>query len=66
MDDLGKKLRELRKEKGMSLEDLSRASGVTLNHVGRIERGETTNIQLHTLKKILDALEVNLVNLMGG
>jgi transcriptional regulator with XRE-family HTH domain len=38
----GKKLREIRKQKGISQEALCYATDLHLSHIGRIERGEVS------------------------
>ena len=52
---LGKKLEELREEKGMTREELADQVGVTPRHISAIERGEK-NPRLNTLERILRAL----------
>ncbi|GIN62307.1 XRE family transcriptional regulator [Robertmurraya siralis] len=56
---LGFRIRELRKLRKMTQEQLAEAIDSTGSYVGRLERGET-NVQLHTLEKIAEALEVNV------
>jgi transcriptional regulator with XRE-family HTH domain len=55
--DVGKRLRELRQERGKSMRALARASGLSTNALSMIERGRTSP-SVSTLYKLADALEV--------
>ncbi len=60
---LGKKLKQVRQEKGLSQATLSYDANIPKNQIGRIERGEigTTII---TLNKIAKALEIQVKDLI--
>jgi len=60
---LGAKLRRLREQKGLTLNELSRKSGVSLAHISEIERGRST-ASLKTLEKLAAALEVSTSSLL--
>ncbi|WP_078552718.1 helix-turn-helix domain-containing protein [Bacillus alkalicellulosilyticus] len=60
----GGNLRELRKKKGMSLNDLSEHSGVSKSYISYIERGVQNNPSLTVLEKISKALDIELVRLI--
>lgn len=62
--DISKTLISLRKEKGWSQTDLSKASGVSREMIGRYERGEAIP-SIEASKKIADAFEVSLDYLVG-
>lgn len=53
----GDKVRELRKEKGMSQEELSYKADLHRTYIGMIERAEK-NITLTNIEKIAKALDV--------
>jgi transcriptional regulator with XRE-family HTH domain len=55
--DVGTRLRELRQERGLSLRNLARASGLSTNALSMIERSRTSP-SVSTLYKIADALGV--------
>jgi transcriptional regulator with XRE-family HTH domain len=55
--DVGSRLRELRQERGLSLRNLARASGLSTNALSMIERSRTSP-SVSTLYKIADALGV--------
>ena len=55
---LGLRIKELRKQKGMSQELLSEESGLSLRTIQRIENGET-NPTGESLKRLSNALNVN-------
>ncbi|MDO6517727.1 helix-turn-helix domain-containing protein [Zobellia uliginosa] len=56
--NLAKRVKELRKRKGLSQEELTENSGLSLRTVQRIENGETDPTG-ETLRRIADALKVN-------
>tara|TARA_R110002124_G_C8930474_1_gene511950 strand:+ start:960 stop:1313 length:354 start_codon:yes stop_codon:yes gene_type:complete len=53
---LGANLKRLRQDKGWTQGDLSKASGVKLGHVSRIERDDT-DPKLSTIYKLIECLE---------
>lgn len=59
---LGKALRQLREERGMTQEALAHAAGVTVGHLSTIERGHS-NPTWATVKAIADALDASMVDL---
>lgn len=54
----GKRVRELRKNKGLSQEGLALESGLDRSYVGGVERGER-NISLENIEKLARALSVH-------
>jgi transcriptional regulator with XRE-family HTH domain len=58
----GDKVRELRKEKGLSQEELSYKADLHRTYIGMIERAEK-NITLTNIEKIAKALEVDIKKL---
>ena len=59
----GDKVRELRKEKGLSQEELSFKADLHRTYIGMIERAEK-NITLINIEKIAKALGVTLKDLL--
>lgn len=59
---LGKAIRQLREERGMTQEALAHAAGVTVGHLSTIERGHS-NPSWATAKGIAAALDVNIAEL---
>ena len=66
MDDINrnisKNLKQIRREKGLTLEGLSSDTGVSKSMLGEIERG-TTNPTISVLWKIAEGLKIPLTNL---
>jgi transcriptional regulator with XRE-family HTH domain len=60
---LGKRLKELRAERGMTQAVLAKRAGVTLSYVGRLEIG-MHDPQLSTLNKLAKALKVSVQELV--
>jgi len=56
---VGKRIRELRKARGLSQHALAEKCGFTFSYIGGVERAEK-NISLINLSKITDALEVGV------
>lgn len=54
---IGQRIKELRKRKGLSQEELAERAKTSINYLSRMERG-TENPTLDMLLKIADALEV--------
>jgi len=59
----GERVREIRKEKGLSQEELAHKADLHRTYIGMIERAEK-NITLINIEKIANALEVNLKELI--
>lgn len=59
----GIKVREYRKKKGLSQEELAFKADLHRTYIGMIERAEK-NITLLNIEKIANALEVNINELM--
>ena len=59
----GRRVRELRKSKGISQERLAEMAGIDRSYMGNIERGEK-NITLKKAYEICDALEIEIQDLV--
>lgn len=60
--NFGKRVREFRKEKGLSQEQLAFKANLHRTYIGMIERAEK-NITLVNIEKIANALEVDIKEL---
>lgn len=58
----GKRVRSIRKEKGLSQEAFAALAGIDRSYMGHIERGEK-NITLTKIYQISDALKVDIKSL---
>jgi transcriptional regulator with XRE-family HTH domain len=61
----GQRVRQLRKEKNLSQEDLSFKADLHRTYIGMIERAEK-NITLINIEKIAKALNVDIKELFNG
>ena len=59
---LGKRIQEIRKNRNLTQEELAERCNLTLNYIGKIERGEAQPT-LEALHAIANALKTNLSNL---
>lgn len=62
---LGMRIRYLRKQKGLSIEDLALESNVNKNYLSDVERG-MRNPTVVVVERIASALEVDLSTLFKG
>lgn len=58
-ETLGKQIRELRKQRGMTQVELAERAGTTQGHIARIECGRYT-LTMAVLSRLADALDVEL------
>ena len=58
----GKHLRKLRKDRGLSQEELANDADIPINQIGRIERAEV-NTTLSTMRAISKALNIHITDL---
>ena len=66
--DVGRHVRRIRTERGISQEELARAVGVHRTYLGGVERGER-NLTLRSVERLADRLGVDvrvLLGLVGG
>ena len=61
---LGKAIRQLRTERGMTQEALAHVAGLTVGHLSTIERGHS-NPTWATVRGIAQALDASIVELAG-
>ena len=62
---IGSRLRELRKERGLTQAELARQIGIQQSDLSRMEKGEY-RVSLDNLFKILSAFDLDLADLFGG
>jgi transcriptional regulator with XRE-family HTH domain len=61
----GRRLRQLRQERGWSQEELSTRADISKNYIGEIERGEN-NVSIHYIARLAAALNVTVGELFHG
>lgn len=64
-DQIGETIKRLRKEKGMTLEELGNRVGVGKSTVRKWETGMIANMRRDKIQKLADALDVDVDYLMG-
>ncbi len=62
--DIGKTVKKLREKLGISQEKLARLADVSNNTVVNIEAGKQDNPTIETLKKVANALQVGVDDLL--
>jgi transcriptional regulator with XRE-family HTH domain len=67
LQEIGPKIKELRKDKGFTQENLSKISGISRITLGKLERGGVASISIRTLYIILNTLgfEIELKSKQG-
>lgn len=61
-ENVGKRIRDLRKAKGWTQEQLAEAASLHYSYIGGVERGDR-NISLETLGKIISAFDVPAIEI---
>ncbi|MFA1822758.1 helix-turn-helix domain-containing protein [Virgibacillus oceani] len=64
MEEVFKKIKELRIKNDLTLVQLSKKTGLSVSFLSQIERG-TTNLAITSLKKIADAFDLNMTYFFG-
>jgi len=64
MSKIGKNLKKLREQKGVSQDRLSKLADISLNTIAKLELDETQNPTIETLQKIAKALNVKVEDLI--
>jgi len=64
MSTIGKNIKRLRQEKGLSQDKLSKLADLSLNTVVKIELDDSPNPTIETVQKIAKALEVSVDDLL--
>lgn len=63
--ELGIRIRQLRQEKGLTIEETAHLAGVHPNYLGDVERGKN-NLSIATLEKVAKVLEVQIFEIFSG
>jgi transcriptional regulator with XRE-family HTH domain len=64
MSTIGKNIKRLRQEKGLSQDKLSKLADLSLNTVVKIELDDSPNPTIETVQRIAKALEVSVDDLL--
>ena len=63
---LGDRVRKRRKALGMTAKAVAKAAGVSTSYISQVERGHQEDPSLPTLRRLADALSMDLHTLLGG
>ena len=63
--NIGAHIRSLRKARGITQEEVARRAGMSLNGMADIERGDAVDPHISTLRRIAEALDTSVAELMG-
>lgn len=61
---IGERLRKFRETQGFSIDQLAAKSSVTSGHIGRIERGDSSNPRFETIEALARALNIDPADIM--
>jgi len=61
---IGRNIKKYRARRNISQDKLSKLAGITLHTITKIESGATLDPRIKTVKKIADALNISIDNLM--
>lgn len=64
LKNFSKKLKTYRKTKGLSLQDLSIKTNLSVSYLSLLENGERKNPSLDTLDKIANAFDIDILKLL--
>ena len=64
MSTIGKNIKRLRQEKGLSQDKLSKLADLSLNTVVKMELDESPNPTIETIQRIAKALDVSVDDLL--
>lgn len=64
-EDIGKRIRRIRENKGLKQDEIAARAGISIQHYGNIERGQT-KLSLEALVRIANALGVTTDQLLCG
>ena len=66
MNNLGANIRARRHELGITQEQLSNNTGLSINYISRLEVGTANNVSAKTLSHIAEVLKTSMDQLMHG
>ena len=61
---IAKNIKKYREKKRISQDKLSKLAGITLHTITKIESGATPDLRIETVKKIADALDISVDDLL--
>lgn len=63
---IGKRVKKIRKDAGLTLDDLNDFTGISKTYLSDLETGKADNPSIKILKKIANGLEIELPKLLEG
>lgn len=65
MNTIGLKIKKLRIQQSVSLRKTAIKAGLSPEYLSQLENGQVKNPGIYTVKKLADALDVGILDLMG-
>ena len=63
--DIGTQIRRLRTKKGLTQEKFAELSGLSVNFISKLERGQMANISITNIIKICNAMNISISELVN-
>lgn len=63
--DIGTQIRRLRAKKGLTQEKFAELSGLSVNFISKLERGQMDNISITNIIKICNAMNISISELVN-
>jgi transcriptional regulator with XRE-family HTH domain len=60
------RLREVRRQRGLTLVDVREKTGLSVSYLSDLERGRTSNPSFETLERLARAYEMSVLDLLSG
>lgn len=64
IDEIGKRIQQLRSDKGMSISELAERAEVAKSYISNVERGLQSNPSIQFLEKVASALDVSIHSIL--
>jgi Predicted transcriptional regulators len=66
IEEIGKRIQQLRSDKGLSISELAERADVAKSYISNVERGLQSNPSIQFLEKVATALDVSIHSILNG